>query len=112
MIKFTVTYDIVTHESAEHGDAAERGFVLSGGWHQSTDDMSTEEMQKLDCEMSLREAVDLINTAALEDNGTWFSEVDSRENYRTGEHETRALHPPRNITASSYRRLARLLETI
>src|SRR5690606_18229007 len=44
MPKFNVTYEIVTPESAEVGDAAERGFVAKG--------------------VSLREAVDLIGGVA------------------------------------------------
>lgn len=38
MKSVTVTYEIVTPESAEHGDAAERGFYQPGGWHYPTPD--------------------------------------------------------------------------
>jgi hypothetical protein len=90
----------VTEESAEHGDAEERGFVLPGNWHVSVDDPG-------DVSMSLREALRLVS--GLIDCGHWFTESDARVDYRTGEHETRSLHPPRDITAASYARLRRLL---
>ena len=32
---FAVTYEIVTPDSAEHGEAEERGFVAPGEWHDS-----------------------------------------------------------------------------
>lgn len=96
---FSVTYDIVTPESAEHGDAAERGWVHPGGWHSMADDPS---------KMSLREAIDLVG--CLQDVGGWFVETDGRVDYRTGAEETRSLHPPRNITPASYGRLQRVLK--
>jgi len=94
---FYVTYDIVTHESAEHGDAAERGFVSPGGWH--SDDRPEP--------MTLREALDLMG--CCEDSGNWFTETDGRQNYSTGEVETRSLHCPRSISAASYDRVALML---
>lgn len=93
---FFVTYEIITPESAEHGDAEECGWVAPGGWHH--DDPAP---------MSLREAVSLISCA--EDCVSWFAETDGRQDYRTGAEERRSLHPPRNITAASYGRLKRLL---
>ncbi len=111
MLQFHVTYDIVTQESAEHGDAAERGFVLPGGWHEvMPDDCCGDAAHaiKAQCGMTLREAVDLVGL--VEDGGHGFYEVDGREDYGTGEHETRALHPPETITAASYARLRRLLK--
>ena len=97
---FRVTYDIVTPESAERGDYDEAGFVQPGGWHAPADSAE-------DCGMTLREAVRLC--CPQEDAGSWFAEVDGRVNYRTGAEERRSLHPPRNITAASYDRLAKLL---
>lgn len=96
MPRFHVTYEVVTYESAENGEAEERGFCSPGGWHH--DDAAP---------LSLRDAVSLVG--CVEDSGSWFTETDGRTNYRTGAVETRSLHPPRNITAASYARLARLL---
>jgi len=95
--RFRVTFQIVTFESAADGDIERAGFVLPGGWHFAA---------PAETDMTLREALELC--CPQEDCGSWFCEVDERIDYRSGEHETRALHPPRNITASSYKRLRRL----
>lgn len=101
--RFRVTYEVVTPESAEHGDAAERGWVQPGGWHYE----DAPEGSGNDAPMSLREALQL--ASPQEDSGQWWSEVDGRDDYRTGANEVRAIHPPRNITAASYARVSRLM---
>ena len=93
-----VTYEIGTHESAADGDAAERGFLLPGEWKASAAD---------DPRMSLRDAMQLCYPQ--ENCGSCWTECDGRQNYQTGAIETRAIHPPNNITASSYQRVTRLL---
>lgn len=98
--RFRVTYDIVTPESAEHGDSAESGFVLPGGWKEPAG--SPEPVS-----MTLREAAELCYPQ--EDSGHWLSEADGRVDYATGAEERRSLHPPDNITGASYGRLKRLL---
>ena len=104
MPRFTVTYEIVTPESAAHGDYAETGFILSGGWREPLDRTKT---SPEDCAMTLREAMRLAYPG--EDCGTCWREIDEREDYRTGAIETRAIHPPKNITPSSYARVSRVL---
>ena len=99
-MKWRVTYEVVTHESAEQGDAEECGFMLPGGWHVPADSGD-------DVNMSLRDALRLCYPQ--EDCGGWLSEVDGDTDYQTGAVTTCALHPPRNITDSSYRRLCRLV---
>lgn len=101
---FTVTYDIVTPESAAEGDHAECGRIDPWGYHWPVNG----EKQPDDSDMSLRQALNYV--CPQEDAGAWFSEADGRDDYRTGANETRALHPPRNITPASYARLARLLK--
>lgn len=102
---FRVTYEIVTPESAEHGDAEERGFVMPGEWR---DDIETAMRQPDDAyDLTLREAMQLCYPQ--EDSGSWWSECDGRQDYQTGAYETRSLHPPRGITSSSYARVTRLL---
>lgn len=100
---FRVTYEIVTPESAAHGDSAENGFLDARGNRVAA--LIGRETPGVD--MSLREALALCSPQ--EDSGSWFSEVDGRQNYTTGAEERRALHPPRNITGPSYGRLARLI---
>ncbi len=104
---FTVTYDVVTEESAEYGDSAESGFASPGGW-------KTEDRPE---PLTLREAIRAAGFrhysprygAGFEDGGSSFYTVDADQNYRTGEDTTYAIHPPRGITPSSYRRVARVL---
>jgi hypothetical protein len=84
---FSVTYEIITNESAEHGDYVETGYI--------------------DENISLREAMRLVYPQ--EDCDGWFREVDARIDYATGEYKYHTLHPPRNITPSSYNRLRKIL---
>ena len=97
MPRFSVTYDIVTPESAEHGDTAENGFISS--------------------RVRLRDAVaDFLRGRTrhrdsgngVEDQGDWFANYHGME-FKTGAYETRYLFPPHNVTPASYARLARLL---
>jgi hypothetical protein len=99
---FRVTYDIVTPESAAHGDIESAGFLDANG------DPAAMLNTSRPPAMRLRQAVALMG-GAIEDSGHWFSEADGRPDYYSGAEERRALHPPRNITAASYGRLARLL---
>lgn len=93
MPKFSVTYGIITQESAEHGDYEECGFVCQ--------------------DVSLREAFEAVGRVAHQDSGTWFTNYEyghgTRAYYAEGIEETRDLHPPRDITGASYNRLRRLL---
>ena len=94
---FAVTYEIVTPDSAEHGEAEETGYVAPGQWHDNEPTL-----------MTLREAMRLCSPAY--DCGRWWTETsEDRCDYRTGAVETRSIHPPRNITESSYKRISRIL---
>lgn len=96
-MKFSVTYQIVTQESAEDGEASDSGFISQ--------------------DVCLRDAIaDFTGTRTnrvdggmgIENSGRWFTYYNGME-FDTGAFESRALHPYRTITPSSYRRLARLL---
>lgn len=101
-MRFRVTYEIVTPESAEHGDVADSGFLTAQGWRvEALIGKPTPGVN-----MTLREAANLVG--CCEDAGSWLIETDGRDKYATGEHEWRSLHPPDNITAASYERVARL----
>ena len=104
--QFHVTYEIVTPESAEHGDAAERGYATPGGWQFELSSMTPADVEA--CALDLRSAVNMVG--CVEDSGNWFSELDGRQDYRTGAETLFYLHPPRNITGSSYGRIKRLLK--
>ena len=99
MKKFNVTYDIVTPESAEHGDYDEIGYIANA--------------------VSLREAIDLLfETRTCECDGVasiepscsmisearWLNVVNGME-FLTGAVEARALHFPEEITGSSRKRI-------
>jgi hypothetical protein len=106
---FRVTYDVVSPESAEHGDTCDNGFAAPGGWKFPVDDPGPHEM-------TLREAIETCGfyprakgISGFENCGRWFSTIDPDQNYQTGEDTRYAIHPPRNITASSYKRLSRYL---
>lgn len=97
---FSVTFETVTPESAEHGDFEDSGFVSEN--------------------VSLREAVETLGygNGRVEANcypvnlhcvPRWFTAYQTSENYTTGETENRSLHLPDNITPSSALRIARLL---
>ncbi len=98
MEKFNVTYEIVTPESAEYGEAEECGFIAE--------------------DVDLREAFCLVGHMAIEadswptslDNPPrWLTNYEFNENYTTGARESRSLHLPDTITGSSAMRIARLL---
>ena len=116
--RFRVTYETISPESAEHGDAAEHGYCTPRGWQFPIDYLpdgtltiggapaSPEEYAELD--LDLKEAIG-ITGSGLEDSGSWLSTVDGDQDYRTGEETRYSLHPPDTITAASYRRLKRAL---
>ena len=100
---FNVTYEIITPESAECGDADERGFILEGA--------------------TLREAINAVNETrtnhvdgvqAIEadcypiDGLRWVTIYNGME-FLTGAHENRSLHIPDNVTQASRLRIARLM---
>lgn len=105
-----VTFDVVTPESAESGDTARNGFLDSAGNEYAQQDFATfKEWQAFEAPtMSLREAAELCG--CLEDSGSWLSECDGSQDYRTGEEMRRSIHPPRNISAASYARLCKALK--
>lgn len=97
--QFSVTYEIVTEESAADGEAEERGFVHH--W------------------CTLRDAIDAIGGTAQEadsypcdGSARWFTNSeynkDTAAYFATGA-ESRSLHIPENVTPASRNRIARLL---
>lgn len=102
---FAVTYEIVTAESAEHGDAEERGFIAKS--------------------CSLRDAVRWVGetrTSHVDDRlgvepsdsdvtaSRWIT-VDNSMEYLTGACESRSLHMPDSLTGATRRRILRLVES-
>lgn len=92
---FSVTYEIVTPESAEDGDAAERGF----------------EMQ----DVSLREAWEFLrwqggHCEASDSHiltARWLT-LYGEQDYRTGSYTNYSLHLPEGLSQNTRLRIARL----
>ena len=103
MQSFHVTYDIVTHESAENGDTAENGFVHANGGRDLIERVENANDYAMDLRTALR------HCQPQYDCGSWFDQEATVEDYSTDEHVSYSLHPPRTITPSSYARLRRLL---
>ena len=86
------TYEIVTAESAELGDAEERGFDWEG------------------CPHSFRETVDLINRGGFihpsDSHGVprWLTTevIQDRAYFEDGEHRTLSLHPGSDARSQRY----------
>lgn len=103
-MKWRVTYETITEESAAEGDIAESGFINPDGFR--TPALIGKPTPGV--EMSLRNALRFVYPQ--EDVGRWLIEIDGRGHFTDAEGETRnQLHPPENITAASYGRLKRLL---
>ncbi len=85
-IRYSETFEVITEESAEHGEAADSGFITMLG------------------EESLRGMVDLLRGTepsrwplpAPQDadwcGNIWFTRYGEHD-YRTGEYENRSYHP-------------------
>lgn len=95
---FSVTYEIVTPQSAEHGEAEATGFELEAG--------------------TLREAWDIVRwggASAIEANEypmmapRWVTYYGAETSYVDGAEKSYSVHFPANITPASARRVARLL---
>jgi len=99
MTKFSVTYEIITEASAEHGDCADCGYLAGN--------------------LSLRDALSMVcatesahcSQSSIEPNDSdspdWITVYNSA-NYISGNYENRSLHIPRHVTRASRRRIARL----
>lgn len=99
---FNVTYDILTPESAENGEAEESGFIVQ--------------------DATLREALDAVRDTrtsacggieAIEPNSShghfsWITVYNGME-YETGAQESRSIHIPDSVTMASRKRIAKLL---
>ena len=111
--RFHLTYEVVTEESAQDGDAAERGWLdLYGGRHP---------VEAPPEPMGFRDAVELFrsesaDSASIEPNVVpmddcpprWISAIPtSCDEY--GESVTVSLHIPEGVSGASRIRIARLL---
>lgn len=97
MKKFSVTYEVITDESAQNGEAESGGFEAEN--------------------VSLREALSIIGgcEGGVEADcypvrsPRWFTFYKQNEDYSTGEVTNMSLHLPDHLTESSRLRIARLV---
>jgi len=103
MLKFNVTYEIVTPESAENGEAEETGFIAQDVSFREAFDMVRETRTSL-CDG----VVCIEGSDSCIDHARWFTVTNGME-FETGAHESRSLHVPDHVTAASRRRIARIM---
>ncbi|UIS25311.1 hypothetical protein [Erythrobacter phage vB_EliS-L02] len=104
-----VTYEIVTPESAEHGDAEERGFVLpASGFHLLVPLDEVDDFEDHELVWDLADAEQWLGRESMEDCGRWFTSIDGQVDYATGAETRYSLHPSDKTTPASYERLARI----
>jgi len=97
-----VTYDIVTEESAEYGDAEEIGFI-------SEDSTLRDAISDLfETRTSHCDGIEYIDANSSSEDARWITVGNGME-FKTGARESRSLHIPDHITPASRARLCRLL---
>jgi len=99
---YAVSYQVVTQESAEHGDAASAGMVLEDA---TLRDAIAAVFETRTSHVSGVECVECDEWPVTAPR--WITVTNGME-YHTGAHESRSLHMPENLTPSSRRRIARL----
>ena len=100
---FLVTYEIVTPESAEMGDAEARGFIGEGlTLREAFEAVNGTRTSLVDCVQSI-EANEYPCVAP-----SWVTVTNGME-FETGAHESRSIHFPQSLTASTRRRICRAL---
>ena len=102
-MKFSVTYEIVTQESAEHGDAEERGYICEDS------DLRSALTELHETRTSLVGGVECVECDSYPTTAPRWITVQNGMEYETGAQESRSLHLPAGITPASARRIARLV---
>ena len=102
-MKFCVSYEIVTYESAENGEAEERGVI--------DDDMTLRDAitEVHRTRTNLVDHVEAIQPNEWPINQVRWITVHNSAEYETGARESRMLHLPDTISPASSRRIARLV---
>lgn len=104
MTLFNVTYEIVTPDSAEHGDAVERGFIAQG--------VTFREAVKLVLETrrSRVAGVECVEANTSDPYGASWITVYNGLEFETAAQESRSIHLPDSLTPSTRRRIADILQ--
>lgn len=101
--RFAVTFEIVTPESAEQGDAAERGPILGGATLREAV-RAWRETRTAECG-----GVECIEADRDPRAGARWLTIRNGMEFRTGAYESRSLHFSDNLTDATRERLCRLL---
>jgi hypothetical protein len=103
---YSVSYEIVTPESAEDGDSAESGWIVEHvGLREAFEAVHGTRTNEVDGISAIEaDSCPLSHGAVLR----WVTVTNGME-YRTGAVESRSIHFPKSITRASAIRLARLL---
>jgi hypothetical protein len=103
MALFDVTYEIITRESAEHGEADEIGYICEAvTLREALESVNETRTCRVDCIQAI-EADEYPIVAP-----SWVTVYNGGE-YETGAHENRSIHFPESLTPATRRRIARLL---
>ena len=102
MALFNVTYEIITEESAEEGDAEERGFIA----RQVPLMLAIRMASDTESSSCSRECVECDEWPVQAPR--WITVYNGRDCI-TGSVENRSLHMPGHLTPSTRRRIARLM---
>jgi hypothetical protein len=100
---FSVTYEVVTPESAEAGEADERGYIAE---NVSLRDALKDVHATRTCHVDSPESIEA--DCSPMHRSRWVTVTNGAE-FLTGAHESRSIHFPEGITAATARRLARLV---
>lgn len=99
--RFIVTYEVITRESAECGEAEERGVICEG-------ETLREAIRELNCTRTNRvDGVEAVEPSNSHGRARWITVYNGME-FETGAHENRSLHISDSVSDSSARRIARL----
>jgi hypothetical protein len=90
--RILISYSVVTPESAEHGEAAEQGWINEEGVYCEPDPFERGEGQTR-VDVALRYIPVFCEASSSHfHKGVWYTESDGDTDYRTGAVTTRAFH--------------------
>ncbi len=95
---FSICYEIITRESAEHGEAESTGFIC--------EDVSFQDVMS---DLYWHRGAYVEASEYPVHAPRWFTFYNVREDFSTGETENWSLHIPESVTPASRRRIAKLI---
>ncbi len=96
---YSITYEVITPESAEVGDAAERGYLVDPTQYQLGD------LREI---LSNAQSYGIVGTTRNNLTG-WFCSINPQRDHRDGSETYYSLHFDNDMTGSSFSRVGKLL---